>query len=218
MNFRLVAGFLLAGLLSLPAASWTEALRAMPLGPGTPPINRDNAVSTLFEAFRSNAVVKGVLVLPEVADDFYLIHRDAPKLNLRRTNLLEALVALTNATALRLTWKEPFVLLHLAGDTLSPGMRVEHPATEDWLRRDTKFPAAHFVDVHWERLQPRLAAGLGCRVRPEAASTDAWHFARHNFVGWGLSGWEVLEAASLTGNTTVIIQNRAIRVENRARR
>lgn len=192
------------------ALAWEEALRAMPLPAAAPPLNRDNAVSVLLHAFRSNDTVKALLFLPEVADDFYLINRDKPRLDLRATNLLDALTKLTNATALRLTWNKPLLLVHLAGDKLEPSVVVEDAATAQSLKRQPALAHGVFVDTHWERLQPRLTADLKRKVRPAPDSQDAWHFARHNFAGWNLTGWELLSAASLAGNTTVTVQKSSI--------
>jgi hypothetical protein len=66
------------------------------------------------------------------------------------------------------------------------------------------------LDAHWERMQPALERALGRAVRPQGASTGAWHFNRHNLVGWNLTGWELLEAISLTGGTEITVQNRGI--------
>jgi hypothetical protein len=202
----------------LGAPSWEEALRAMPLPTDAPLLNRDNAVSVLLHAFRSNDTVKALLVLPEVADDFYLINRDKPRLDLRATNLLDALTKLTNATALRLTWNKPLLLVHLAGDRLEPSIVVEDAATADLLKQQPALKQGVFVDTHWERLQPRLAADLQRKVRPAPDSQDAWHFARHNFAAWNLTGWELLSAGSLAGNTTVTVQKSSIVFKERSSR
>lgn len=190
----------------------------MPLPADAPRLNRDNAVSLLLHAFRSNDVVKAILVLPEVADDFYLIHRDQPRLNLRATNLLDALIQLTNATALRLTFLEPFLLAHLANDRLDPSLVVTDADTARRLKAGRALVHGIFTDTHWERLQPRLATELKRGIQPEAGSQDAWHFARHNFAAWNLTGWELLAAVSLTGNTTVTVQKRDILFRERTGR
>ena len=77
-------GFLAA---RLPAGeSWMEALRQMPLPAGTPPLNRDNAMRALLDAFASNATVKALIFLPAVSDDFYLFNRDRPDRKSTRLN------------------------------------------------------------------------------------------------------------------------------------
>ncbi|MEY2409958.1 MAG: hypothetical protein QOF48_2628 [Verrucomicrobiota bacterium] len=194
-----------------------DVLREHPLPTGTPLINRDNAVSILLRAFPSNNTVKALVVLPEVSDDFYLIHRDAPKLNLRATNFLDALVQLTNATGLRLTFDEPFLLLHLPGDSIHPDVIVKDAAADRLMQQRVALRHEVYVDAHWEKLQPQVAKHLNVTVQPEAASPDAWHFARHNFAGWNLTGSELLRVLSLTGNTTVTVQKSDIRFRERVR-
>src|SRR5947209_18774338 len=87
-------------------------------------LNRDNSIPLILRAFRSNEVVKALVWLPAVSDDFYLISRDKPKLNLEATNLLDAITALTRATELRATFQPPFLLLHLDRDHLEPSLIV----------------------------------------------------------------------------------------------
>lgn len=205
--------------LAAPSApGWTDALRAMPLPAGAPPLNRDNAVAVLLQAFRSNATIKAMVVLPGVSDDFYLIHRDAPPLNLRATTLGDALAALTNATPVRLTWREPFLFVHVEGDRLEPAVQATDDETARRLRQEVALSGGTFVDRHWEKLQPQLTAGLRVPVQPAPASEDAWHFERHNFAAWNLTGWELLQVLSLTGNTRVTVQKQAVHVREWNRR
>src|SRR5882762_3956273 len=90
---------------TLPAQeSWQATLRAMPLIQDAL-LNRDNCLPILLRAFQSNSVIKAMICLPAVSDDFYLINRDQPKLNLKAANLLEAIIALTNATNVRADFK-----------------------------------------------------------------------------------------------------------------
>ena len=191
-----------------------KALRAMPVPPVA--LNRSNAVDVLLSTFQSNAIVKAIVVLPGVSDDFYLIHRDAPALNLRVTNLWAAIVALTNATPVRVTWREPYVLLHArASDVLEPSIRIENAAMAGRLKLQSLPGRVLHLDAHWETVQPTLERALGRRVRPDGASTEAWHFNRHNLAGANLTGWELLEAASLTGGTAVTVQKTGIHFQIR---
>ena len=192
-----------------------KVLRAMPLPPAAT-LNRSNAVDVLLGAFQSNGVIKAIVILPGVSDDFYLIHRDAPALNLRATNLWEGIVALTNATAMRVTWRKPFVLLHARpSDVLQASMRIEDAAMAGRLKLQNLPERVLHLDAHWETIQPALERALGRRVRPEGASTEAWHFNRHNLTGANLTGWELLEAVSLTGGTTVTVQKLGIHFQIR---
>ena len=193
--------------LAAPAdPAWTEALRAMPLDPTTPRLNRANCVAVTLGAFRSNAVVKALLFLPGVSDDFYLIHRDDPALNIQARTLLEAVTALTNRTEVRVTYRAPFLLLHVDRDLLEPDMVIRNERAAARLKREKHLPHAVYCDRHWEALQPELKGRFPSKILPAARSEEAWHFNRHNLAGWGLSDWEWLEVLSLTGRTTVIVE------------
>ena len=189
------------------AEPWHEPLRRMPLIPETV-LNRDNCIPVLLGAFRSNHIVKALVFLPGVSDDFYLINREGPKLNIKATNLLEAITAITNATAVRITFSPPFLLLHLERDQTQPSLTIQPAA--DALKRQTHIPRASWVDMHWERVQPILEGALRVKILPAAKSEDAWHFARHNLAAWNLTDWELLSALSLTGRTKVSIERRRI--------
>jgi hypothetical protein len=202
----------LAGIHRLDAAgkAWPEALAGMPLASPAPLLNRDNAICVMLEALRSNDVVKAIVVLPGVLNDFYLINRDQPKLNLRATNLWDAVKVLTNATTVRATYRDPFLLLHLDRDRLESRFLVRDQTTADELKARHDVPRVLYCDAHWERLQPELQQRLPCRLRPEAPSPEAWHFERLNLAGWGLSDWELLSALSLGADITFVVQKRAI--------
>jgi hypothetical protein len=194
-------------LSSRPAAAegWQEALRGMPLDAETA-LNRDNCLPILLRAFQSNAVVKALVFLPAVADDFYLINRDQPKLNVKAANLLAAITALTNATAVRATFQAPLLLLHLDRDELRPGILIKHKPTAEALKHQGHLPHALFIDAHWQQVQSSLRGALKMEVVPAAQSIKAWHFARHNLAAWDLADWDLLAALSLSGRTTVSIQ------------
>lgn len=202
----------LGGISRLNAAgmAWPEVLSSMPLSAPALLLNRDNAICIILETLRSNNTIKAIVVLPSVLNDFYLINRDQPKLNLRATNLLEAVQVLTNATSVRATFRDPFLLLHLDSDRLQARFVVRDDATADELRAGHHFPRVLYCDTHWERLQPELQRRLPWRLRPAATATDAWHFERHNLAGWGLSDWELFAALSLGANTAFIVQKQAI--------
>lgn len=185
----------------------------MPFHSSAPLLNRDNAVCQLLESFRSNSVVKGLVILPGVSDDFYLVNRDQPKLDLRATNLLEAITQLTNTTALRVRFQAPFLLLYTSADTLDPMTKIDDPAHANRLKMTHRVPPTRYCDTHWDQLQPNLEKALGISVAPPPRSTAAWHFDRHNFAGWGLSDWEVLEAVALSAKTRFIVQRRAVQFD-----
>ncbi len=205
-------GLPLAGPMAA-AEDWPDALRRMPLPADAPPLNRDNCIGVMLGAFQSNAVVKGLIFLPAVTDDFYLIHRDAPKLNLAARNLFEAVAALTNATAVRATFRAPFLLLHLDRDLRGPAFVIKDPRAAARLKEQHGLAQVVWVDRHWDSLQPLLRQQLKLRIMPQAGSQAAWHFYRHNVAGCGLSDWEVLTALSLAGRTTFTVSARQIEFE-----
>ena len=197
--------------LSAPASpAWTEALRNMPLNPDGPRLNRANCVALMLGAFRSNDVVKALLFLPGVSDDFYLIHRDDPALNIQAGNLLEAVNALTRRTEVRATYRAPFLLLHLDRDWLDPDLTIRNQSAAASLKRGKHLLHAVYCDRHWEALQPELKARFPFKILPAPRSQDAWHFQRHHLAGWDLSDWEWLEALSLAGRTTIRIERARI--------
>jgi hypothetical protein len=191
-------------------AVWADALAAMPLPAPAPLLNRDNAVCAILESFRSNDVVKAIVVLPGVADDFYLIHRDRPKLNLRAENVLTAIRALTNTTALRATFRDPLLLLHTADDDLEPRVVLDPPrpgSDLDPLQSAHHFWRVHFCDVSWDAAQPFLQSGLGRQVRPAVGSAESAHFERPSLAGWHLTDAEALRAFCLATKTVVSVSS-----------
>jgi len=189
-------------------AVWADALAGMPLPAPAPVLNRDNAVCVILESFRSNDLVKAIVVLPGVADDFYLIHRDQPKLNLRAENVLTAIRALTNATALRATFRVPLLLLHTAEDQLEARVMLDPPRPGfdlDPLQSAHHFSRVHFCDVSWDAAQPFLQSGWGRPVRPAVGSAESAHFERPSLAGWNLTDAEALRAFCLATKTAVSV-------------
>jgi len=187
----------------------------MALPPGSPPLNRDNAIPLLLGAFSSNDVLKAMIFLPAVSDDFYLFNRAKPQLNIKAGNLFEAVTALTNATGLRATFRERFLLLHMDRDVLEPACLIRDAARAAQLKRVSHLRHARFSDMHWEKLQPVLQKTATIEVRPPAQSEDAWHFSRHNLAGWNLTDWELLNAVSLAGNTVCTVQKERLVFQQR---
>jgi len=189
-----------------PAAEgWQEALRGMPLHTETV-LNRDNSLPILLRAFQSNAVVKALVVLPAVSDDFYLINRHQPKLNLKAANLLAAITALTNATAVRAAFQAPLLVLHLDRDQLRPAVLIKQKPTAESSSHECRLPHALFIDAPWQQVQPTLRKAFQMQIGPEAQSMATWHFARHNLAAWNLADSDLLAALTLTARTTVSIQ------------
>lgn len=218
MNARRLMLSLLLGLVSsvtTPAEeAWRAALRAMPLAAGSGTLARSNCLPVLLGAFQSNNLVKALVVLPGVSNDFYLLNRDRP-LHLAANNLADALAVLAETTAVRVTFREPFLFLHTTKDKLKPATTSFSSALTKRLRGRCSAPQVLLVDRHWDGIQPWLARLSGLEVTPEPGSIDAWHFARHNLAAWQLDDWDLLCAISLSGGTKFTLGKSGLRFEQR---
>lgn len=193
---------------------WRPALRNMPLGVDAGSLSRTNCFPALLAAFQSNHLVKAFVVLPGASDDFYLLNRNQP-LRLAATNLADLLGELERTTAIRVSWREPLLLLHTAKDKLKPETISLTSSVTKRLRTKSSVPTVMLVDRHWNTLQPWLATALGVKVTPEADSIDGWHFTRHNLAACGTTDWDLLGALSLAGGTRITIRSDQLQFEQR---
>jgi hypothetical protein len=182
----------------------------MPLGTNIMELNRTNCVGILLRAFQSNDVVKALIVMPGATDEFYFFRRARAALTNSPASLLDAVSALTNQTLIRATFRPPFLLLHTGEDILEPAFRIEHPATADKLRQARFVAHGVYNDRDWDYLRTVLKTSLRTDMRPLAYSHDSWHFYRHSFAAWNLSGWEALEAAALAGQTSFTVRSKRV--------
>src|SRR5881628_1755780 len=166
--------------------TWTETLSRMPLPPNTI-LNRDNCMRLMLEGFQSNATVRGLVFLPGVSDDFYLISRDKPKLNATTANLAAAIGALTNGTDVRATFHDGLLVLHLRGEAIEPAVVIKSERNAAKLKLACSTNRVLWIDRHWDKVQPELSSAIGMRVVPGVGSKDAWHFARHNLAAWNVT-------------------------------
>ena len=191
----------------LPGEAWTNNLAMMRVAPGA--IGRSNAIPVILQSYRPDAVVGGIVFLPSVCDQFYLIERGKP-LEIAGSNLWEVIAALTNQTSVRATFIEPFLIVHMARDQLTPRIKIAHRPSALQLQQTTRWPDLFLIDQHWERVQPELNRRWQRKVTPAKSSEDAWHFGRNNVVGAYLTDWQVLQALSLTSHTTVTINRKSL--------
>jgi hypothetical protein len=193
------------------AESWQTALAQMPLTGKIDELNRTNCVKTMLSAFRSNEVVKAIIFMPGATDEFYLFRRARAKLTNASPTLLDAVSALTNQTLIRADFRSPLLLLHTEGDLLEPQIKVEDEATAQRLKRAGFVPHLEANDGDWDFVQPILKWSLKMDVRPWRFSHDeAWHFYRHSFAAWGLTGWEALEVTALAGKSRFTVRRRQV--------
>jgi hypothetical protein len=182
----------------------------MPLGGITRQLNRTNCVEVMLGAFQSNSVVKALVFMPGATDEFYMFRRARAELTNASPTLLDAIEALTNQTLIRVTFKPPLLLLHTDEDPLMPEIRVENSLSKDKLMSMRLPGHVLFIDRDWDIVQPVFRRALRRDLRPWQHSTESWHFYRHSFAGWDLTGWEALECAALAGKSRFCIRHNQI--------
>ncbi len=185
----------------------------MPLHSSENHLNRSNCIKLMLGAFQSNPVVKALVFMPGATDEFYLFRRAQVLLTNPAPSLLDAVVALTNQTLIRVTFLAPMLLLHTDEDPLTPDIAIEHGETANRLKRSRV--AAHVLwdDCDWGLVQPALKWPLKIDVRPWRSSTDSWHFYRHSLAAWNLTGWEAVAATALAGKSRVIVRYNRVNFE-----
>jgi hypothetical protein len=193
--------------------SWQAALAQMPLGTNVTQLNRTNCVDLMLRAFRSNNVVKALIFMPGATDELYMFRRARANLANGSPSLLDAVSALTNQTLIRATFLPPLLLLHSDEDPLEPLITVEQQPTADKLKQRRFATHALYNDRDWDSLQPVLKKTLKVDIRPWRYSPDSWHFYRHSFAAWNLSGWEALETAAMAGKSCFTVRKKQVLFE-----
>ena len=197
--------------------SWRSALSKMPLNTHATQLDRTNCVEVMLRAFQSNEVVKALIFMPGATDEFYFFRRARAVLTNASPTLLDAVRALTNQTLIHATFRPPMLLLHTLEDPVAPLFHIENREAEERLRKARFIPHALYNDRDWDYLLPILSRRLKTRFLPYRNTRDSWHFFRHSFAGWNLTGWEALEAVSLAGKTTFTVQERRVIFEGDTR-
>ena len=193
------------------AETWQDALGRMPLGTNVTVLKRDNFLKVMLPAFKSNDVVKALVFMPGATDEYNMFRRARAVLTNDNPTLLDAVLALTNQTYIKATFRRPLLLLHTDEDPLDPIVVVKDFKTASKLEAEPFVPYANYYDYDWDHIQPILTRHLHMFFSPKRLSTDSWHFYRHSFAAWNLNGWEALEAVALAGKTSFTIErNRVI--------
>jgi hypothetical protein len=192
------------------AETWPAVLSRMPLGTNVTQLTRANCVGIMLRAFQSNGVVKALVFMPGATDEFYFFRRARADLTNSPASLLDAVSALTNQTLIRARFRPPLLLLHTGEDLLEPLINVEHQPTADKLRQ-TRF-VAHglYDDRDYDYMRRVLKRSLHTDLLPWPHSHDSWHFYRHSFAAWNLTGWEALEATALAGQEAVTVRRKQL--------
>ncbi len=200
------------GLLARPLAAetWQDALARMPLGQRIGELNRTNCVDVMLPALQSNQVVKALIFMPGATDELYMFHRVKAALTNASPSLLDAVSALTHQTQIRVTFHPPFLLLHTEEDPLDLLTTVKDEATAQRLQQARYLPHALYNDRDWGFVQPLLKKTLKVDIRPWHRSSDSWHFYRHSFAAWNLTGWEALETFAFSAKAGFIVRHKAV--------
>jgi len=196
--------------VQLAAESWESAFGRMPLEPAVTELSRTNCVDVMLRAFQSNEVVKALIFMPGATDEFYMFKRAKAELTSAAPTLLDAVNALTNQTLLRATFRSPFLLLHSDEDPLELLVVVESQSAADRLRHSHFVSHGIYNDRDWDFMQPILRESTKADVRPWQYSRASWHFYRHSFAAWNLSGWEALDAVAFAGKTSFTIRRKSL--------
>jgi hypothetical protein len=207
------ACFWLTALTCGAGETWQTALARMPLGTNVTHLDRTNCVGIMLPAFGSNNVVKGLVFMPGATDEFYMFHRARATLTNTSPTLLDAVTALTNQTLIRATFRPPLLLLHTDEDPLEPLSEVNYAETEAKLEWAPFVGHVVYNDRDWDFLLPILKKTLKMRFTPILHSRFSWHFYRHSFAAWNLTGREALDAIALAGKTRFTITRNKVAFE-----
>lgn len=194
------------GWIAAQAGTWTSELQQMPLGSKVGELNRTNCVPLMLNAFSSNATVKALIFMPGATDELHFFRRVKVPLTHESPSLWDAVVALTNHSPVRATFRPPFLLLHSEEDVLDLIVAVQHPPTVAKLQQRGPMPRWLFNDRDWDELLASIRKPVRTALRPYARSMDSWDFYRHSFAAWNLTAWETLEAAALAGKTKMRVR------------
>ncbi len=198
------------GLRAAEDQAWQTAISRMPLTKQVTELNRTNILDTLLNSFRSNDVVKALIYMPGATDEWFMPHHSRVGITNANPSLLDALNALASQTRIRAAFRPPFLLIYTDLDQLEPVIKVADQATAEKIKNAPYAPHLLFKDCDWDAVEPSLHKYLKTAMRPWRYSKDSWHFYRHSFSEWNLTGWEALEAVALAARTTCTIQHKKV--------
>lgn len=181
--------------------TWLTALNRMPLTNNIGFLNHTNCPQVLLGSFQSNAIAKALIFMPGATDEMYFFKRVHVSLTNASPSLLDAVVALTNQSPLRVTFRAPFVLLYSSEDVLELDFQIKHERTQKKLQQGKPVPHLLTLDRDWTHLLGLIKKRIPATLLPFEHTSGSWHFYRHTFAGWNLTPWEVMEAAAFAGKT-----------------
>jgi len=188
------------------AESWPDALARMPLGTNVARLTRTNCVETMLRGFQSNATVKALIFMPGATDELNFFRRVQAALTNPAPSLLDGIIALTNQSPLRATFREPFLLIHSDEDVLDLAITVKNEAMLEKLKRRSLPAHLIFNDCDWDFMLSALRKPVPAGLSPGYHSQATWHFYRHSFAAWNLTAWETLQATAFAGKTRFTVR------------
>lgn len=193
----------------LAVETWESAIDQMPLNTTFTELNRTNCVEVMLRAFQSNDVVKALVFMPGATDEFYMFKRARAEMTNDSPTLLDAVSALTNQTLIRATFRAPFLLLHSDEDPLDLSITIESESAVEKLGRTRFVGHGLYNDRDWDFMQPILRDCLKADIKPWRGSRASWHFYRHSFAAWNLTGREALQAVAFAGKTAFTVRRKS---------
>jgi hypothetical protein len=194
----------------LCAEDWPAALSAMPLPSGTTELTRTNCAEIVLGAFQPEATVKALIFMPGATDELYFFRRVHAHLTNASPTLSDAVLALTNQSPLRATFRAPFLLIHSTEDVLDLDCTIAHGATAARLKSVSVPGRLIFLDRDWNAVRAALRDKVRVSLAPGTRSSMTRHFYRHTFAAWDLTAWETLQATALAGKTRFSVQRRRV--------
>jgi hypothetical protein len=213
LTLWLFAATVAAQLSASAQPTWQEELAKMPLTNGVTELNRSNCVALFLAAFHRNPAVRGIVFMPGATDEFYFFRRAHAKLTNGNPTLLDAVIALTNQTYIRVLLRPPLLLLRTDQDPVEPDETVQDQKTADSIKKHKYAKDAVYNDRDWDYVRHLLGIYLNINVKPGPATHDSNHFFRHSFVAYDLNGWEALEATALAGKTKFTVRKGTVLFE-----
>jgi len=201
---------LLTVLRARAADDWQSALATMPLDMPERVIDRTNVLHVLLPAFQSNNIVKAFILMPGATDEFFFFRRALIRLTNAAPTLLDAVNAITNQTAIKVTFHPPLLLLHTDEDPLDVLSVIKDQKTADKIQRAPFESHAVYVDRDWDSLLPILKKAYHVQFLPERHSKHSWHFYRHSLAAWNLTGFEALQAIAYAGKTKYVVERKKV--------
>lgn len=192
---------------SCASETWQSALASMPLTTNVHEINSTNFLHVMLESFGSNNTVKALVLMPGSTDEFYMFRRAKAVLTNSSPTLLDAVNALTNQTYIQATFRPPFLLLRTIEDPAEPIVTIQDAPTSAMLKERKFEPHSVYIDNDWDYMLPHLGKSLKVALSPGLYDRESFHFYRHSFAAWNLSGWEAMQAVALAGKTTIKVSS-----------